>query len=135
MPQIAARCITIARVTRRDWGGRWMYLRLPEFEVLVDMARNDPDGLEALRRRLCNRVIEQAAPAQRRRLRGLQFQVDMERRRAGTPLGALIRIYAMMHVSLAQLALALNAPTPYVRRQATRGSTPTTARVLPIARR
>ena len=87
-----------------------MYLRLPEFEVLADMARNDPDGLEELRRRLCDRIIEEAAPARRPRLRGLQFQVDMERRRAGTHLGALIRISAMMHASLHQLSLAFDAP-------------------------
>ncbi len=92
-----------------------MYLRLPEFEVLVDMARNDPNGLEDLRRRLCNQIIEQAAPAKRRRLRGLQFQVDMERRRAGTPLAALIRISAMMHSSLHQLALAFDAPAPHLQ--------------------
>ena len=93
-----------------------MYLRLPEFEVLVEMARNDPDSLEELRRRLCNQIIEKAAPARRPRLRGLQFQVDMERQRAGTPLAALIRISAMMHTSLGQLALAFNAPAPYLPR-------------------
>lgn len=93
-----------------------MYLRLPEFEVLVDMARNDPDGLEHLRRRLCNQIIDQARPCQRRRLRGLQFQVDMERRRASTPLAALIRISAMMHASLRQLALAFNAQAPHLQR-------------------
>ena len=93
-----------------------MYLRLPEFEILMDMARNDPDGLEELRRRLCAQIIEQASPARRPRLRGLQFQVDMERRRSSTPLGALIRISAMMHASLRQLSVAFNAPTPHPER-------------------
>lgn len=93
-----------------------MYLRLPQFEILMDMARNDPDALEQLRRRLCTQIIEQAAPARRARLRGLQFQVDMERRRARTPLGALIRISAMMHASLHQLSVAFNAPKPYPQR-------------------
>ncbi|MFV2090613.1 MAG: DUF3135 domain-containing protein, partial [Pseudomonadales bacterium] len=35
--------------------------RLPAFEVLVDMARNDPEGLEALRRSLTNAVISTAS--------------------------------------------------------------------------
>lgn len=81
-----------------------MSTRLPAFEVLLDLARNDPEGLEALRQSLTASVIE-AAPteANRRRLRGLQFQVDMERERARTPLAATIRISELMCQSLAEL--------------------------------
>ena len=64
-----------------------MTTRLPAFEVLVDMARNDPEGLETLRRSLTNAVIATASSEiSRRRLEGLQFRVDLERRRAQTPL-------------------------------------------------
>lgn len=85
--------------------------RLPAFEVLVDMARNDPQGLETLRRSLTNAVIDAArSDTARRRLRGLQFRVDMERRRAGTPLAATIRISEMMCRSLASLHRSLVAP-------------------------
>jgi hypothetical protein len=84
--------------------------RLPAFEVLVDMARNDPQGLETLRRSLTNAVIDAAGSDNaRRRLRGLQFRVDMERRRAGTPLAATIRISEMMCRSLASLHRSLVA--------------------------
>lgn len=78
--------------------------RLPAFDVLVDMARNDPQGLETLRRSLTDAVIAAASnDTTRRRLQGLQFRVDMERRRASTPLAATIRISEMMCESLADL--------------------------------
>ena len=74
-----------------------MKVRLPAFDVLVDMARNDPQGLETLRRSLTNAVITTASnETARHRLRGLQFRIDMERRRASTPLAAAVRISAMM---------------------------------------
>jgi len=81
-----------------------MKIRLPAFDILVDMARNDPDGLESLRRSLTDAVIAAARSENtRRRLQGLQFRVDMERRRASTPLAATIRISEMMCRSLADL--------------------------------
>lgn len=81
-----------------------MKIRLPAFDILVDMARNDPDGLESLRRSLTDAVIAAATNENtRRRLQGLQFRVDMERRRASTPLAATIRISEMMCRSLADL--------------------------------
>ncbi|MEQ8857791.1 MAG: DUF3135 domain-containing protein [Pseudomonadales bacterium] len=85
--------------------------RLPAFEVLVDMARNDPKGLETLRRSLTDAVIAAASnDTTRRRLQGLQFRVDMERRRATTPLAATIRISEMMCQSLAHLHRTMVAP-------------------------
>lgn len=85
--------------------------RLPAFEVLVDMARNDPQGLETLRRSLTDAVIAAASnDTTRKRLQGLQFRVDMERRRANTPLAATIRISEMMCRSLADLHRSLVAP-------------------------
>ena len=88
-----------------------MTTRLPAFEVLVDMARNDPEGLETLRRSLTSAVIASArSDNSRRRLQGLQFKVDVERRRAATPLAATIRISEMMCRSLADLHASLVTP-------------------------
>jgi hypothetical protein len=68
------------------------------------MARHDPEGLETLRRSLTNAVISTARSENtKRRLEGLQFRVDMERRRAATPLAATIRLSEMMCQSLAEL--------------------------------
>jgi hypothetical protein len=88
-----------------------MTTRLPAFEVLVDMARNDPEGLETLRRSLTNAVISTASnESSRRRLKGLQFRVDLERRRAQSPLRAAIRISEMMCRSLAELHASFVLP-------------------------
>ena len=88
-----------------------MKQRLPAFDVLVDMARNDPQSLENLRRRLTSKVIESASTdEQRRRLEGLQFRVDMERQRARSPLAATIKISEMMCHSLADLHRSMVTP-------------------------
>ena len=108
-----------------------MTTRLPAFEVLVDMARNDPEGLETLRRSLTNAVIATATSDQsRRRLRGIQFRVDLERRRAATPLAATIRISEMMCRSLAELHASLLTTTEEVEAEP---GTP--ASVLPFPRK
>lgn len=85
-----------------------MQSTLPDFEVLATMAQNDPEGLEALRQRLCEELIASAPPHMQRRLRGLQFQIDAQRRLSRTPLQACIRISEMMHDSFAELRHALN---------------------------
>lgn len=88
-----------------------MRARLPEFDVLVDMARNDPQGLEALRTRLTRLIIDRASnDVSRRRLEGLQFQVDVERKRARSALVACMRISEMMCRSLAELHKSIVAP-------------------------
>lgn len=88
-----------------------MPTRLPEFDELVDLARNQPDELEALRKVLISEVISGASSdEQRRRLEGLQFKVDMERRRAASPLAATIKLSEMMCQSLADLHRSLITP-------------------------
>lgn len=85
--------------------------KLPAFDVLVDMARNDPQKLENLRLKLTQRVIDGATTEQKRkRLEGLQFRVDLERRRARSPLAAAIKISEMMCHSLADLHRSMVTP-------------------------
>ena len=55
---------------------------LPDFNTLVKMASEDPEGLEKLRREMAENLINQAPKDTQRKLRGLQFKIDMERRRA-----------------------------------------------------
>jgi len=88
-----------------------MKQKLPAFDVLVDMARNDPQRLEKLRRILTEHVIAGATTEQKRkRLEGLQFRVDLERERARSPLAATIRISEMMCHSLADLHRSMVTP-------------------------
>ncbi|RLT94517.1 DUF3135 domain-containing protein [Ketobacter sp.] len=81
---------------------------LPEFDKLREMAQRDPEALERLRVELCDRVIQEAPEKYRRKLRGLQFRVDMERRRAKSPMAACIAISGMMHDSFDRLRQTLN---------------------------
>ncbi|MEM1436841.1 MAG: DUF3135 domain-containing protein [Pseudomonadota bacterium] len=88
-----------------------MATRLPDFDDLVHMARNRPDALELLRQELVAEIIGGASTEQqRRRLEGLQFKVDMERRRAASPLAATIKLSEMMCQSLADLHRSLITP-------------------------
>jgi len=84
---------------------------LPDFDDLVLLAKNNPEEFEILRTNLCNALIERAPETSRRRLRGIQFQIDMERRKASNPMAACIRISQMMHDSFEELRLTLNEAT------------------------
>src|SRR5262249_56413239 len=77
---------------------------LPTFDALANLAQRDPSALERLRVRLTDEIIRRAPnDAARRRLEGLKFRIDMERRRAPDALAACVRISALMHSSLADL--------------------------------
>jgi hypothetical protein len=94
--------------------------RLPAYEVLADLGRRDPAALQALARVLTDDVIRNAPqPASRRRLEGLKFRIEMERRRSPDALSACIRLSQLMHQSLHELHSVLNAPNGY-RRGATK---------------
>ena len=81
---------------------------LPSFDEMVKMAEEAPEALEQLRNEMCQSVIDSAPPDSQRKLRGLQFKIDMERRRAKTPMASCIRLSQMMHESFSELRDALN---------------------------
>ena len=83
-------------------------LDLPDFDQLVKLAQEDPEALEALRKQLCESLIQQAPESYQQRLRGLQFKIDMERRRAKTPMAACIKLSSLMQDSFYKLRMALN---------------------------
>lgn len=90
---------------------------LPDFDDLLELASSDPDRLESLRRQLIEDLIEHAPGNQRQRLKGLQFTIDMERRRAKNPVQCCVRMSQMMYdrvTDLRESLLELNAqPVPY----------------------
>ena len=67
-----------------------------DFDTWMELARSDPEGFEAQRRKLIEARIQRAPRARRQRLRGLQFRIDMERTKARTPMGGCIRLSSMM---------------------------------------
>ena len=76
---------------------RRYYIDFDEWSRLAD---NDPDTFEIKRKSLLDDFLSQFSEHRQRRLRGLQFQIDMERRRAKTPMAACIRLSDMMWESV-----------------------------------
>lgn len=64
------------------------------------LARRDPAAFEARRAALIEDVLSRFPTPGQRRLRGLQFRIDMERRRARTPMAACLRLSSLMWDSL-----------------------------------
>lgn len=116
------------------------HYELPDFDQLKEMAEHDPEQLEALRVQLCEQVIQGAPEKYRRKLRGLQFRLDMERRRAKSPMAACIAISGMMHDSFDRLRMALNEATGlsaqagYPTPRAATEETASEGKVLPFRR-
>lgn len=88
---------------------------MPSFEELATLAQDAPEALEALRRKLYEQILQQAPEHMCRRLKGLQFKIDMERRRAKTPLASCLKLSSMMHESLMELKAALSNPQEFLR--------------------
>ncbi len=80
----------------------------PSAEELIQMAQNNPEELERFKEREINALIESAPTSMRRRLRGLQFQIDCKRQMHSNPLSSCIAISKMMLESLNDLNDALH---------------------------
>lgn len=76
---------------------------LPSQEYLARLAIDDPQAFEELRSELIERCINRAPERMQARLRGIQFRVDCIRRLSRSPLGALIKIQAMMWESFLRM--------------------------------
>ena len=103
-----------------------------DIEEWQRLAREDPEAFERKRKATIEAVIAEAPAEHRQRLRGLQFRIDLERRRAKTALGAAIRLQSMMWERLMELREALlvlsggeDASEPAPR---------TAARILPFSK-
>lgn len=75
----------------------------PDHESLAQLARENPEAFEALRREMLDELIARAPKHIQRRLQGLQFRIDHVRARARTPLGAVLKISSLMWKSFLQL--------------------------------
>lgn len=89
-------------------------IELPAFDTLRALAIEDPEALESLRSRLVAEVIDRAPSHQRAQLEGLQFVLDMERRRARNPMQCCVRMSELMHEKVERLRECLK-DTRYYR--------------------
>jgi hypothetical protein len=90
-------------------------IELPCFDTLAQLAREKPDELEQLRQKITRDLITGAPQHMQERLNGLQFQIDMERRRSSSAVSACLKISSMMNQSLDQLRAALSNPEEFLR--------------------
>jgi len=86
---------------------------LKNFDQMRELAERNPEALESWRKKEIDSIINSAPDHLRKRLRGLQFQIDCKRQSQKTHLGACISISKMMHESVAKLNAVLNGkPSP-----------------------
>ncbi|MBV7416188.1 DUF3135 domain-containing protein [Aeromonas sp. sif2433] len=74
-------------------------MELPDFDTLKHWALDEPERLDELLHQQIDALIAQVGPDRQRRLRGLQFRIDCQRRLARNNLDSCIRIANMMHDS------------------------------------
>lgn len=80
----------------------------PSFEKMAELAKSNPEQLEALRKAHVDAIIDSAPAEYQQRLRGLQFEIDCKRQLHKSPVGACMEISRMMYESLNRLNRALN---------------------------
>jgi len=82
--------------------------KLPEFDILMQMAQEQPEELEKLRASMAKRLIESAPERLQHRLRGIQFQIDSQRKLSKNPMTSCLTISSMMQESFENLRAVLN---------------------------
>lgn len=89
---------------------------LPSFDTLAALFERDPDAFDRLRKDLLEDEIRSAHPENRRRLRGLQFQIEGIRRTSKNPLDCCVRIQRLLDKQLEKLSSVVNGhPRPVLR--------------------
>jgi hypothetical protein len=90
-----------------------MEFKADDFDVdeWLKLAKDDPQEFERRREAAIRAVIEQAPEEHQARLLRLQSRIDLERRRAKTPLGATVRLQSMMWERFTALREALQQLT------------------------
>ena len=67
-----------------------------DFDEWVNLNKTDPQAFERRRLEWCNRFIDGAQASNKKRLSGLLFQVNMERRRSTNAIGSCLRMTGLM---------------------------------------
>lgn len=81
---------------------------LPDFETLKYLHEHSPEEVELILRANIAQIFENAPEKHLRRLKGLQFQIDAQRKLSKNPMDSCVKISRMMHDSFIELNTALN---------------------------
>lgn len=80
-----------------------------DFDKWAKLAKEDPAEFERQREATLRATIATAPSEHRQRLEGLQFRLDLERQRSGSPLGSCVRLNSLMWAGFHRLRKQLNA--------------------------
>ncbi len=91
-----------------------------DFDEWHRLSQESPEKFERKRRQLCQQFIENSPRKYQRRLQGLMFQIDMNRRKSANPMDSCIRLSGLMWDSFHELVeglkqLSSNAERPVHR--------------------
>lgn len=67
-----------------------------DFDELARLAKENPDAFEDKRKQMIQEVIDKSSPEIRRRMQGLQWQIDQIRSTADNPMASCLKISKMM---------------------------------------
>jgi hypothetical protein len=67
-----------------------------DFDEWYRLSQQSPDKFELKRQQLCEQIINHASLNNQRRLRGLQFQINMNRRKSANAMDSCINISTLM---------------------------------------
>jgi hypothetical protein len=80
--------------------------KLPDFDTLSRLYKEDPAAFEAFRRHLLRQAVDEAPRRQRPALEELLLCIEANRQRAATPADAALGAFQMMRHSVTQLNAA-----------------------------
>jgi hypothetical protein len=78
-------------------------IRLPDFDALMELYKEDPIAFEEFRKRLLIDAVGRAPQEQRPALELVLKQIDAARDAAASPIESMLLAFKMMQDSLAQL--------------------------------
>jgi hypothetical protein len=87
-----------------------------DFDTWAKLAKDDPAEFERKRQRILRDAIGEAPPAFRQRLEGLQYALDLERKRSATPLASCVHMNSLMWIGFYRLRKQLMAAAPAASR-------------------
>ena len=67
-----------------------------DFDEWAKLAKDDPDAFEEKRKKMIQEVINNVSPEIRKRVQGLQWQIDQVRSSSPNPMASCLKISQMM---------------------------------------
>lgn len=82
--------------------------RLPDFDTLMKLSRQDPNAYETFRTQLLADAIADCPPRHQKSMQQVLMRIEMARQAASTPLEALVFATRLMGESMNELNSALH---------------------------